>query len=265
MPQTGALPPLPSLLPVSAVASLKAVEVIQAQTDSLLAVMPVKTVAAAGLPVALSSEAQQLNNYLLQSQGDQGAPEAVTASLPLLHEGVHTAELAASLATSLSQSGLFYEAHLGQWVQGERTLEQIKQEPQNQAGTDTPALVGRQLDVLDQKMVTWMGAVWPGQNMSWTSWIEPEDASHQDGQSKSRSMKGHAAAVQSHLVLSLTNLGMINARFSLRDQRLKIKISVSSTRALARLESRLADLASALTKSGQTLDGLQLEPSDTAR
>jgi hypothetical protein len=59
-------------------------------------------------------------------------------------------------------------------------------------------------------------------------------------------------------------LGTINARFSLRDQRLKIKLNVGNPKALVRLESKLSELASAIRKSGQALDGLQLEASDTA-
>lgn len=262
MSQTGPIPTLPALLPVSGVAQLKAVDLVQAQTESLLAVTSVVAVTQSGLPVALSAEAQQLNSYLLQAQVDDGAPTAVTETLPLIHEGVHSAELADSLAKTLSQSGLFYESHLGQWVEGERSLDQIKQEPQNQLGTDTPALVSKQMDVLDQKMVTWTGPVWPGQHMSWTSWIDPEDANQQHSQSKSS--KAHASPVHSHLVLSLPNLGTINARFSLRDQRLKIKLNVGNPKALVRLESKLSELASAIRKSGQALDGLQLEASDTA-
>ncbi|MBY0578124.1 MAG: flagellar hook-length control protein FliK [Burkholderiales bacterium] len=43
------------------------------------------------------------------------------------------AQLAQSLKSALSQSGLFYESHQAQWVMGERPLSQLQQEPQNRA------------------------------------------------------------------------------------------------------------------------------------
>ncbi len=42
-----------------------------------------------------------------------------------------TAELAGKLHETLSQSGLFYEAHQAQWLQGSRSTSQLMHEPQN--------------------------------------------------------------------------------------------------------------------------------------
>lgn len=42
-----------------------------------------------------------------------------------------TAELAAKLHSTLSQSGLFYESHQAQWLAGTRNTAQLLQEPQN--------------------------------------------------------------------------------------------------------------------------------------
>jgi len=46
--------------------------------------------------------------------------------------------LATKLASLLDQSGMFYEAHLAEWVSGARTLKDIAREPQAQLARPTP-------------------------------------------------------------------------------------------------------------------------------
>ncbi|MDP2806341.1 MAG: flagellar hook-length control protein FliK, partial [Gallionellaceae bacterium] len=99
--------------------------------------------------------------------------------------------LAGKLHESLSQSGLFYEAHQAQWIAGSRSTAQLLQEPQNlltdpvktaiaslsNAGSqsDNPMgipnslqpLVQQQLNALETRQVLWQGQVWPNQNMDW--------------------------------------------------------------------------------------------------
>src|SRR5574340_1266126 len=56
------------------------------------------------------------------------------------------AELAGKLQESLSQSGLFYESHQAQWLQGGRSVSQLMHEPQNlpvsQSETEPPRSPG---------------------------------------------------------------------------------------------------------------------------
>ena len=49
----------------------------------------------------------------------------------------NSAELSASLQKAIIQSGLFYESHQAQWINGKNTLENLQQEPQ---GKLMPAL-----------------------------------------------------------------------------------------------------------------------------
>lgn len=93
----------------------------------------------------------------------------------------NAAELAANLQQTLETSGLFYESHLASWLGGKMKLDDIRREPQARLGdvartaddaesgsADMPAplasLVRRQLDTLDQQVVQWRGALWPGQD-----------------------------------------------------------------------------------------------------
>jgi Flagellar hook-length control protein FliK len=64
-----------------------------------------------------------------------GAPAVVSPPVPPLP----AAELAATLAKVVDQSGLFYEAHLAQWVSGQRAEASLADEPQAGVDAFTPA------------------------------------------------------------------------------------------------------------------------------
>ena len=77
---------------------------------------------------SLSSTAHLITTLL---QTPKNAATPLTAAAPVVPQPtISPNELAAALKTSLAQSGLFYEAHLSQWIQGQRTLASIQQEPQ---------------------------------------------------------------------------------------------------------------------------------------
>lgn len=86
----------------------------------------------AGLPVAAElSETAHLLGQL--SQQSSKAAQGVAAQAPVLGSPPGDAgQLAAALARTLAGSGLFYESHQAQWVQGERPLAALLQEPQVQ-------------------------------------------------------------------------------------------------------------------------------------
>ena len=73
--------------------------------------------------------------------GDTTSPLLASAAAPLLAAPpAEGARLSTALAQMLANSGLFYESHLAQWVAGERTLAQIRREPQARL---TPAALER--------------------------------------------------------------------------------------------------------------------------
>jgi hypothetical protein len=88
--------------------------------------------AAAGLGngVTLSAAARAVSEILEGRAGAAGKITGTEALLPLPSSSSSLAGLAASLARTVANSGLFYESHLAQFATGTRTLAELAQEPQ---------------------------------------------------------------------------------------------------------------------------------------
>lgn len=98
--------------------------------------------APAQTPVTLSSTARFLGALLEKAAqheaGSQAAPLARTA--PLLAGAPDSVPvLAQALRSAVTQSGLFYESHQAQWVNGQRPLSDLLKEPQARL---SPTLAG---------------------------------------------------------------------------------------------------------------------------
>jgi len=94
-----------------------------------------ETAASAGrAPVSLSDTARFIGALLDKANAlsaDKAAPLARNAPV-LAGPPADAQQFAAALKSTLSQSGLFYEAHQAQWVAGERGLGELLREPQGQ-------------------------------------------------------------------------------------------------------------------------------------
>ena len=93
-----------------------------------------------GVSTELSSGARYLSD-LLNSGNKAGGPTQTLqtgATAPLFEGAPNAADLAGKLAQTLDQSGLFYESHQAQWVDGQRSLQTLQQEPQARLA-QTPA------------------------------------------------------------------------------------------------------------------------------
>ncbi|HEY4542313.1 MAG TPA: flagellar hook-length control protein FliK, partial [Noviherbaspirillum sp.] len=85
----------------------------------------------AGSANASLSATGRLIDQLLQGAGQDADAGAVRASTPLLGSASADAgQLAANLRQALSSSGLFYEAHLQEWIAGSRSTAELAEEPQ---------------------------------------------------------------------------------------------------------------------------------------
>jgi len=92
------------------------------------------------------SNAGRIISNVLQSAELTSAPNTLIGKTPIIAEPTgNPAQIATSLQSSVEQSGLFYESHVGQWASGELPLSALLQEPQMhgkaQAG-DAPAEAG---------------------------------------------------------------------------------------------------------------------------
>ncbi len=82
------------------------------------------------------SPAGRMISGLLPDEGGASVPARLNRGQPLLMapptiQNAAT-QLAPMLAKSVAQSGLFYESHQSQWINGQRPLAQLLQEPQGQ-------------------------------------------------------------------------------------------------------------------------------------
>ncbi len=179
-----------------------------------------------------------------------------------------TPELAGSLRTALSQSGLFYESHQAQWIAGARNTAQIMQEPQNiPADKFTGAqthdtqqrnsissipehllpLVQQQLNALETRQVQWQGQVWGHQEMTWKI---GEEASH-----TANAEEGRQWVTQ--IQLTLPNLGEVSATlrfgnagislaFDAENDTTRVKLGAASSQLVSNMTDRGINITSAL-------------------
>lgn len=111
-------------LPLPGMLASEVAQAAEAAQAALLAALEGDVNAAAQADSADGAPTDQTAQTAQNTQNAQGAAAAQAQSGPV-------AALAASLAQTVSTSGLFYEAHLAQWLRGQYTLAQLAEEPQN--------------------------------------------------------------------------------------------------------------------------------------
>lgn len=96
--------------------------------------------AAEQTPRPVLSQTGQLISQLLTGRFGTVEPTPLSSGAPLLpNPPANAQELTPVLQQAVSKSGVFYEAHLRDWVQGKLPLEAIRQEPQAMLGSATQA------------------------------------------------------------------------------------------------------------------------------
>ena len=81
----------------------------------------------------LSTAGKFVDNLLSLAQKD-GSSTALIGTTPLATAGASAGQLASALHDTLLFSGLFYESHVQQWAEGQRSLSDLLREPQARAG-----------------------------------------------------------------------------------------------------------------------------------
>jgi hypothetical protein len=241
--------------------------------------------------VELSSAGSRLGAAVAAATKGQDISQPAVASSPLLPAPPADADgLVPPLRHAVEGSGLFYESHQAEWVAGRRALEALRTEPQAMAGRSevppdgesaspasprseptglspvpapesrssadatsvpTPAiaqLVDRQLQTLAGQPIVWTGQVWPGQTMEWQ--IE-EDHSGDSPETQQ--------AWTSKLRLTLPNLGEVELRVGLRDERLSVRV-ISGAEHVPSFRESAEVLRNALAARGLSLTALDVAP-----
>jgi hypothetical protein len=148
---TLAPPAAPSAPPPSAQTALSAVAltlnaIAHAGGEATLAVLgqtpiwpaaPALDIEVAGLPVFDTSAASTTQNANPAAAGTAGTTAGTTAATASVAAAqVPVAALAAALERTVGDSGLFYEAHLAQWLGGQRSPADLAGEAQNRLVAD---------------------------------------------------------------------------------------------------------------------------------
>ncbi len=225
---------------------------LRADTPSLRAGTP------ADQPVApqLSSTGKLLAGLL---DGTADATARIAASPPLLPGPTASPPaIAEAVRHGLVHSGLFYESHLADWVDGARSLDLIRREPQAQekspaqsgaalpADTQVPLILRQQLEMLDGQPLQWQGELWPGQPLRLAVGSERQPPS-QDG------TPTPPPAWQTTLASTLPALGAVVARLRIDGDRLQLSIRASEDGTAALMASQAASLRDALAAAGLQL------------
>jgi hypothetical protein len=228
----------------------------------------------------LSKTARMLSD-IMQRMPDR-TPPTLTPTGPLLTQpSAVPAELALALRTALVRSGLFYESHLANWVAGQDSLDGLMQEPQNRQSAETartslalaltdsqnlaeqkPAnpmhtLLSQQLQVLESPHFVWRGELWPGQTLEWQLSQDAENAAN-DPTAPPGSAED--AGWESHLKLSLPQLGALNVHIKLdAQQAFSIRVVPEQAAVTPLLQNNQARLVEQLADAGCTLQSLTVQ------
>jgi hypothetical protein len=240
------------------------------------------------------SETGRFISDLLSRSAPSGGLTTLSGTAPLLAappaDGV---QLAAILARTLGQSGLFYESHQAQWIAGERPLSELLLEPQaplfglrarlpdpatqsnaslttamardNAAGTSVPvhpdalALVRQQLEVFETRHITWQGVVWPGQKVEWEIFEEKAADTGEPGEFDESDEPGNVRAWQTRLNLTMPNLGQVSASLRFDAHGVEIRLTTASPVTAFMLRAGATPLANGLDSAGISLRGMGVE------
>lgn len=204
-----------------------------------------------GTSVSLSHTGSLLGQYLGQAEAQHLSPryEAVNA---ITHFPFKPQVFAQDLKQAITQSGVFYESHLQAASQGQYSLQQLRQEPQNQPGFNPATLMFQQLAVLEHQRFSWHGEVWPGQQMHWDVYEQrlPTEAEHTSSSTEDERL------IASELSIDFPHLGAVKAKISMVHGHMRIHLESETASTFQLLQQQKAKLAEAMHKHGQVLDGL---------
>lgn len=192
----------------------------------------------------------------------------LTEHLPLILEN--------QLKTAISQSGLFYESHVIDFLHGKRSRQDLAQEPQakmaltknsmvdgndslllNQTEQDHQSmaeLVRQQLDTLDQGRLSVTGMLTPQSSFQWD--VIEQDNNSSDNDSLDNDANPEPSH-QSYLRVNLPHLGAVAIQINLHADQVQLSLKGESARTVAELNAHFVALKQAIELSGTTLQSFQ--------
>ena len=189
--------------------------------------------------VDLSSGAKLLNQLLQAADPNNPQTNHIKGNQSLLPmTPTDMKQMAKDVPGHLHQavqlSGAFYESHLKEWANGERSLELVRQEPQNQSidsfknssdqAIQTPQsqLIPAQLNAHENRQFIWRGELIPGQAFEWQI---KDDTPKQPSNTTAPVEKTWQTSVK----FQLPQLGQIHAVINLAGNSASFRISAQHT------------------------------------
>jgi len=209
---------------------------------------------------------------LMQDSTKTATTQSLTSTTPILtNSPTNSMELPILLQKAISQSGLFYESHQAQWINGKNTLEKLKQEPQGRiivnpssltaasvntlADSGMPAhsqslsLVQQQLTTLETGQVVWRGEIWNGQSLEWEI--------HEEAPENNTTTE--ATQWKTQLRLSLPQLGSITATIILNALGIRVKIDATIAATAELLENNQHPLTTKMYSAGLNIQSVEVK------
>jgi len=221
-------------------------------------------------PATVSSIGRFITQLLSQVKPSSAHAANNTTPLMLAAPQANSTEAPRLLQQALTHSGLFYEAHLAQWINGKKSLQQIRQAPQGKlppatsitsTGTSLPIsgqtlpLIQQQLHVLETGLIQWRGEIWPNQPMEWDITEQyPEQADEEKIDALPR--------WQTRIRLQLPNLGEITATLAVGPEGVWIRLIPSADDVTVYLKKNQSTLASAINSAGLAVHAMEIQQDD---
>jgi hypothetical protein len=219
----------------------------------------------------LSTTARVLTTVLGASQAGQAAQLALIGKTALFGNAApDTGQLTQKLHDAISQSGLFYESHVTEWVKGERSLTELMREPQMQRmaqggesaaraaanGPDLSAaqLINQQLHTQEQGRVQWNGQAWPGQAMQWEIRREQREGRKDGGGGEAEPEQVWRSGVRFRFPM----LGAVSASVTLIGGQVHIQVQADSDDSATTLRAYAGQLEVAMEAAGAPLSSLTI-------
>ncbi len=256
---------------------------------------PAASAAEASFTTSLSRTGQLIRDLIAGARDGRSA----LAALPLNENRplaaappVNGRELLPLLENAIVGSGMFYEAHQAEWVEGRFSKTQLLLEPQGRlspeqgpqpgdgkaaaadlkqtsaSATTTAApggqeqalapqaraLVQQQLEAFATQVFSWQGQVWPGQQLLW----QIDDPIHD--RAGSRNPDSGSEQWQTRLRLTLPRLGEVEARLGVQGEQIALSIFAPEAATRQLLSGNASELRLALEEARLTLASLDIGP-----
>ena len=161
-----------------------------------------------------------------------------------------TAAMATALKQSVNHSGLFFEAQILAWIRGRMSKAEVMRNPQagpqlggvKSAADDRASphdnALRQQLEVHAGSGFSWRGEAWPGAELEWH--LHREAGCEDSG----------GLVLQSDIRLTMTNLGMVEARIRHQSHTLEITAWAERPESSSLMKASATDLRTALLNHG---------------